>query len=64
MKVLRKLGFYEHCRVGSHAQFKNINGKRITIPIHAGKDIPPGTLKAILKDAEISNEQFQKLLHE
>ena len=61
IKVLKKLGFSEHHRVGSHAQFKHSGGKRITIPIHSGKDVRKGTLKSILNDLEISTKEFNKL---
>ena len=33
-----------------------------SVPVHKGKIVPPGTLRAILRDAEISVEEFRKLL--
>jgi predicted RNA binding protein YcfA (HicA-like mRNA interferase family) len=41
---------------GSHRQFKH-PGKRmvVTVPGNLGKDVPIGTLKAILKAAEIED---------
>lgn len=62
IKALNKMGFSEFHRVGSHAQFKHSCGKKITIPIHQGKDIPRGILKAILRDIEISPKEFIKFL--
>jgi predicted RNA binding protein YcfA (HicA-like mRNA interferase family) len=62
VRVLNKIGFYKHHQVGSHAQFKHPDGRRTTIPIHFGKDIPRGTLKEILNDIEISPEEFIKFL--
>lgn len=62
IRILNKIGFFEFHRVGSHAQFKHTDSRRTTIPIHPGKDIPPGTLKAILNDLGISTEDFVKLL--
>jgi predicted RNA binding protein YcfA (HicA-like mRNA interferase family) len=62
VRVLRKLGFFEYHRVGSHAQFKHSDGRRITIPIHSGKDIKKKTLKSILDDLEISVEEFIRIL--
>ncbi|MFH1456990.1 MAG: type II toxin-antitoxin system HicA family toxin [Patescibacteria group bacterium] len=42
--------------------FKSKDGKRIVVPVHQGKDIPKGTLNAILKDAKISvDELIEKL---
>ncbi|OGZ31792.1 MAG: hypothetical protein A3H02_01925 [Candidatus Niyogibacteria bacterium RIFCSPLOWO2_12_FULL_41_13] len=62
IRVLRKLGFEEFHRVGSHAQFKRGDGRRTTVPIHSGKDIKKKTLKSILDDLEISIKEFIKIL--
>ena len=62
IKILNKLGFLKHHQVGSHAQFKHSDGRRITIPMHPGKDISRKTLKGILLDLKISTEEFVKLL--
>jgi len=58
IKVLKKMGFFKHHQVGSHAQFKHPDGRRTTIPVHSGKDIPKGTSKAILRDLEIFTDEF------
>ncbi len=63
IKVLNKLGFYKHHQVGSHAQFKHPDGRRITLPIHPGKDLTKKTLKGIIKDLDLSVEEFIKLLN-
>ncbi len=62
INVLNKLGFYLHHQVGSHAQFKHLDGRRTTISLHPGKDIPKGTLKAILRDIEIPIEKLVQAL--
>lgn len=62
VRVLKKLGFFEYHRVGSHAQFKNEDGGRITVPIHSGKDVKKKTLKGIINDLDLSVEEFIKLL--
>ena len=38
VRALQLLGFFEYHRVGSHAQFKHLDGRRTTIPIHQGRD--------------------------
>ena len=35
--------------------------KKIPIPAHGGMDIPIGTLRAILREAEISPVEWEKL---
>lgn len=53
IKLLRKNGFFFIRQSGSHAIFKNeVKKRKVTVPIH-NKDIPTGTLHAILKDAGI-----------
>ncbi len=60
IKVLRNLDFFEHRQKGSHLIMKHEDGRRVILSIHPGKDIPKGTLKAILKDIEISVDEFVK----
>ena len=62
IRVLRKLGFFKFHQVGSHAQFKHPDGKRITVSIHAGKIIGKKTLRGIINDLDITVEKFIKLL--
>lgn len=62
VRVLRKLGFSISHFVGSHAQLKSKQGQRVTVPMHGSKEITPKTLKSVLKDAELSVEDFIKLL--
>lgn len=52
LKLLRKDGWYEVDQDGSHLQLKHPSKPgKVTIAIHAGKDIAPGTLGKILKQA-------------
>ncbi|KKR61508.1 hypothetical protein A2643_02235 [Candidatus Nomurabacteria bacterium RIFCSPHIGHO2_01_FULL_39_220] len=61
-KILFGLGFEKFRQKGSHTFFVHKDGRVTTIPVHGNKVIPIGTLKAILKDIEISNNDFGKLL--
>lgn len=56
-------GFYVHHQRGSHVRLKHLSKKnlRITIPVH-NKDLPDRTLRRILKQADLTDEQFMKLL--
>ena len=58
IRVLKKLGFFKYHQVGSHAQFKHPDGRRITVPIHTGKDITRKTLKGIINDLGLSIDEF------
>jgi len=64
VKALQKEGFEIRRQKGSHVQMaKYINGEKITfpVPVHAGKIIKQGTLKGILRKANISAERLQEL---
>ena len=60
--VLVKLGFYLARQSGSHKIYKNTEGKRITVPFHAGKILHPKVLKSIIKDANINEGQLKEML--
>ena len=59
--LLEKNGFVIVASSGSHRIMKNQAGKRTVVPVHA-KDVPTGTLLAILRDIEISKAEFEILL--
>ena len=60
IKILNKLGFKKIRQEGSHARFIHPDGRKTTIPIHSGENIHRGLLRKILKDINISPEQFFK----
>ena len=61
IKILNSLGFFKFHQVGSHAQFKHPDGRRVTIPIHFNKDIGRKTLMGILKDIDVEIKDIAKL---
>lgn len=42
----------------------NDKGTRTVIPVHLGKEVKPGLIRAIVEEAGISREKFFKLLKE
>ena len=61
--VLEKVGFIPRRQKGSRLHLRReSDGRRVTVPMHKGKEVPIGTLKSILKDADPSNERFRELL--
>ena len=62
IKILTKLGFHKVRQEGSHVFFKHPDGRTTVVPLHPGKDIGRGLLRAILNDIKITPKQFQKLL--
>jgi len=65
VRALQKEGFGITRQKGSHVQMaKYIDGEKLTfpVPIHAGKIIKQGTLKGILRKANMSVERLQDSL--
>ena len=63
IRALEKAGFrLLRKSTGSHWQFEHPDGRRTTIPVHKGRDIGPGLLSKILRDAEMEVEELQDLL--
>ena len=62
IKVLIKLRFKKIRQEGSHIFFKHLDGRTTVIPLHQGKDIGRGLLRAILNDTKLTPKDFQKLL--
>ena len=63
LRALERAGFYVRHSTGSHARLfhRTKLGLRVTVPIH-NRDLPPATLKSILRQADLSVEEFTKLL--
>lgn len=54
IKLLKAAGWRKVYQKGSHTQFKHASQSgKVTVP-HPKKDLPTGTVKAILKQAGIS----------
>jgi len=61
--VLERLGFqHRSLTATSHRRYVHPDGRRTTVPIHKGRDIGRGLLRKILKDIDVTPEEFQKLL--
>ena len=63
IKALERAGFYKKRQKGSHVIYKHPDGRWTVVPIHA-RIIPKGTLRAILREAQINPEDFARLLNE
>ena len=63
LRALKRLGFVEARQRGtSHLVLKHPDGRMATVAIHPGKDIPRGTLRAILRDIKITPDEFMRSL--
>ena len=59
--ILEKSGFQKAHQKGSHVRMKHLDGRRTTIPLHAGEKVGVGLLRKILRDVNISRTEFDKL---
>jgi len=60
LKKLEKAGFVVTRQTGSHARLIHSDGRATTVALH-NRDLPKGTLRAILKQCEMTIEEFLKI---
>jgi predicted RNA binding protein YcfA (HicA-like mRNA interferase family) len=60
LKVLQKLGFEIKRQKGSHILLVHPDGRRTYVAMHT-KDLPKGTFYSILKQAEITIDEFRNI---
>ncbi len=58
IKLLQEFEFVEVRQRGSHKQFRHHDGRSTTVPFHKGRDISPILLRQIIKDIEMTTEDF------
>ena len=60
--ALQRAGFVVARVKGSHHFLRHPDSRGTVVPVHAGETIGPGLLAAILRDCELSREDFSSLL--
>lgn len=61
IKILQKQGFVSVRQKGSHVRLEHDDGRKTSVPIHAGESVGVGLLRKILRDVNVSPEQFHSL---
>lgn len=63
VRALTRAGFREVHRKGSHVMFVHVDDptRVAVVPLHKGRVLPPGTLRAILRGAQLTIEELRKL---
>jgi predicted RNA binding protein YcfA (HicA-like mRNA interferase family) len=63
VSALQRAGFLVHHQTGSHLVLKHLGPppRRVTVPMHA-RDLKQGTLRSILREAQLSVDEFIALL--
>jgi predicted RNA binding protein YcfA (HicA-like mRNA interferase family) len=64
LRALTKAGFVVDRIVGSHhvLVYPGDTRRTVTVPVHAGRDLKPGTLHSIIRQAGLTVEEFTDLL--
>jgi predicted RNA binding protein YcfA (HicA-like mRNA interferase family) len=62
IRALKKAGFQVVRQKGSHVRLKHPDGRVVTIPVHSGRDIGRGLLRKVIRDAELTRDEFMALL--
>ena len=63
-KVLLHLGFKAVRQKGSHVFYRHPDGRRTTLPKHPGRDLARPLLREVLREIELTPNQFLEILEE
>ena len=61
VSILTKAGFVAERQRGSHVFMKHTDGRATVVPVHSGETIGPGLLLKILRDVEMTRNDFLKM---
>ena len=61
-KVLVSLGFQITRQKGAHVFFRHLGGRTTTVPNHPGRDLARPLVREILREVELTPDQFQEIL--
>jgi predicted RNA binding protein YcfA (HicA-like mRNA interferase family) len=64
IQALTRAGFLVNRIVGSHhvLVYPDDPTRTVTVPVHAGRDLKPGTVRSIIRQAGLTVEEFSDLL--
>jgi predicted RNA binding protein YcfA (HicA-like mRNA interferase family) len=61
VKAFCQLGYEVDHQTGSHIILRHPSQRRLTVPNH--RELAKGTLRALIREAGLTKEQFTDLLH-
>ena len=61
-KTLLHMGFARARQKGSHVFYRHTDGRTTSVPNHAGRDLARPLVREILREIDITPEQFAELL--
>ncbi|KKQ67400.1 MAG: hypothetical protein US86_C0001G0327 [Candidatus Daviesbacteria bacterium GW2011_GWA2_38_24] len=60
IEILSKQGFVKIRQNGSHVRLEHPDGRQTSVPVHSGENVRVGLLRKILRDVNISRDEFEK----
>jgi predicted RNA binding protein YcfA (HicA-like mRNA interferase family) len=63
-RLLLGLGFVKVRQKGSHAFYRHEDGRTTTIPHHSSEDLPRPLLRAILRQINVSVDEYNDLAND
>lgn len=60
VKAFGRIGYAVDHQTGSHIILRHASGRRLTVPNH--RELAKGTLRALIREAGLTREQFAELL--
>jgi len=61
-KLLLRLGFESKRQSGSHVFYRHADGRYTTLPHHGNQDLGRSLIRQILREIDITPEEFNELL--
>lgn len=61
-RILHRMGFFKVRQKGSHIFYEHPDGRTTLIPSHGGEDMGKGLLRQILREIELTPNEFLKYL--
>ncbi|MEV5703648.1 type II toxin-antitoxin system HicA family toxin [Actinoallomurus sp. NPDC052274] len=47
---------------GNHHVLRHADGRTVVVPVHPGRDVPPGTLRGVLRIIDMTVDELNDLL--
>ena len=63
-RLLLKLGFVKIRQKGGHVFYRHEDGRTTTIPHHSNKDLPRPLLRAILREIQLSVDEYNVVVND
>ncbi|MBI4151221.1 type II toxin-antitoxin system HicA family toxin [Candidatus Woesearchaeota archaeon] len=60
-RILERLGFFRARQRGSHVWHEHPDGRCVSVPVHSNRPLGKGLIIAILEEAKISREDYERL---